>query len=162
MSLVFMIYAFQLTNRIHDLNSESELFDRRSLTIRCRATLLFIRTRVIRWFSLSSKIWQSLQLKAEVPWDYSFRWFLTFVFRISETFAVVRLIEKNRCIYRIILLISYFQNIFKFNCYIFESNDWFCFIKNLNLIYVSTEQKSIKIAFYISHQWRNKNLKSVV
>ena len=90
--------------------------------------------------------------KIEVFWDYSFRWFLTFVFRISKVFAVVRLIEKNRCIHRIALLISCFQNIFKFNCYILESNDWFCFIKNLNLIYVSTKQKSIKTAFYISHQ----------
>ena len=155
MLLVFMIYTLQLTDKIHDLNSEFELLDRRSLTIKCRATLLFIRVKIIRWFLLNNKIWQSLQyffFKVEIFWDYSFRWFLIFVFRISETSAVVRLIERNRCIHRIALLTSCFQNIFKFNCYIFESNDWFCFIKNLNLIYVSTEQKSIKTAFYISHQ----------
>ena len=48
MSLIFMIYIFQLTDRIHDLNFEFELLDRRSLTIKCRATLLFIRIKVIR------------------------------------------------------------------------------------------------------------------
>ena len=48
MFLVFMIYAFQLTDRIHDLNFEFELLDRRSLTTKCRAALLSIRARVIR------------------------------------------------------------------------------------------------------------------
>ena len=48
MLLIFMIYTLQLTNKIHDLNSEFELLDRRSLTIKCRATLLFIRVKVIR------------------------------------------------------------------------------------------------------------------
>ena len=61
MFLIFMIYVLQLTNRIYDLNFEFELFDRRSLTIKCRTTLLFIRIKVIRWFSLNNKIWQSLQ-----------------------------------------------------------------------------------------------------
>ena len=48
MFLAFMVYAFQLADRIHDLNFEFELLDRRSLTIKCRATLLLIRTRIIR------------------------------------------------------------------------------------------------------------------
>ena len=48
MFLIFMIYAFQLTNKIHDLNFEFELFDRRLLTIKCRTTLLFIRIKIIR------------------------------------------------------------------------------------------------------------------
>ena len=48
MFLIFIIYVFQLTDRIHDLNFEFELLDRRSLTTRCRATLLFIRIKVIR------------------------------------------------------------------------------------------------------------------
>ena len=48
MLLIFMIYAFQLTNKIHDLNFEFELLDRRSLTTKCRTTLLFIRAKVIR------------------------------------------------------------------------------------------------------------------
>ena len=61
MFLVFMIYILQLADRIYGLNFESELLDRRSLTIRCRATLLFIRIKVIRWSLLSSKIWQPLQ-----------------------------------------------------------------------------------------------------
>ena len=115
-----------------------------------------------RWVVKFDNRYSIFFFKIEVSWSYSFKWFLTFVLRISKTFAVVRLTEKNRCIHRIILLISCSQNIFKFNYYIFESNDWFCFIKNLNLIYVNTKQKSIKTAFYISHQWRNKNLKSVV
>ena len=62
MFLIFMIYAFQLTDRIHDLNFEFELLDRRSLTIRCRAALLFIRAKAIRWPSLDSKAWQPLHL----------------------------------------------------------------------------------------------------
>ena len=48
MFLIFIIYAFQLTNKIHDLNSEFELLNRRSLTIRYRTTLLLIRIKVIR------------------------------------------------------------------------------------------------------------------
>ena len=48
MFLIFMIYALQLTNKIYDLNFKSELLDRRSLTIKCRTTLLFIRAKVIR------------------------------------------------------------------------------------------------------------------
>ena len=48
MFLIFMIYAFQLTDKIHDLNFEFELLDRRSLIIKCRATLLFIRIKTIR------------------------------------------------------------------------------------------------------------------
>ena len=48
MFLIFMIYAFQLTDKIHDLNFEFELLNRRSLTTRCRATLLFIRVKAIR------------------------------------------------------------------------------------------------------------------
>ena len=61
MFLIFMIYAFQLADRIHDLNFEFELLDRRLLTTRCRAILLLIRARIIRWSSLGSKVWQSLQ-----------------------------------------------------------------------------------------------------
>ena len=135
------------------MNFEFKLFDRRLLTIKYRTTLLFIRIKVIRWFSLNNKIWQSLQyffFKIEFFWNYSFKLFMIFVFRISKIFVVVRLIKKNRCIHRIILLISCFQNIFKFNCYIFESNNWFCFIKNLNFIYVNTKQKNIKIVFNIN------------
>ena len=60
MFLVFIIYVFQLTNKIHDLNFELKLLDRRLLTIKCRAALLFIRVKIIRWLSLSNKIWQSL------------------------------------------------------------------------------------------------------
>ena len=48
MFLIFITYAFQLTNKIHDLNFEFELFDRRSLTIKYRTTLLLIRVKVIR------------------------------------------------------------------------------------------------------------------
>ena len=48
MLLIFMIYILQLTNKIHDLNFEFELLDRRLLTTRCRATLLFIRIKIIR------------------------------------------------------------------------------------------------------------------
>ena len=48
MFLIFMIYALQLADKIHDLNFESELLDRRSLTIKCRATLLFIRIKITR------------------------------------------------------------------------------------------------------------------
>ena len=55
MPLVFMIYALQLADKIHGLNSEFELLDRRSLATRCRAALLPIRARAIRWPSLSSK-----------------------------------------------------------------------------------------------------------
>ena len=61
MSLIFMIYILQLADKIHNLNFESELLDRRSLTTKCRATLLSIRVKVIRWFLLNNKVWQSLQ-----------------------------------------------------------------------------------------------------
>ena len=48
MFLIFMIYVFQLTNKIYDLNFEFELFDRRLLIIKCRTTLLFVRIKIIR------------------------------------------------------------------------------------------------------------------
>ena len=145
------------------LNLNCSIGDRWQLNVVRHCCLFELKSFAgFRWVVRFGSRYSIFFFKVEVSWGYSFRWFLAFVFRISKIFVVVRLTERNRCIHRIILLISCFQNTFKFNCYIFESNNWFCFIKNLNLIYVSTEQKSIKIVFYINHQWRNKNLKPVV
>ena len=145
------------------LNLNCSIDDRWQLDIVRHCCLFELKSFVnFRWIVKFDSRYSIFFFKIEVFWSYSFKWFVTFVLRISKAFAVVRLIEKNRCIHRITLLISCSQNIFKFKCYIFESNDWFYLIKNLSLIYVSTKQKSTKIVFNISHQWRNKNLKFIV
>ena len=117
MPLVFMIYALQLAGKIHGLNPESGLLDRRSLAIRCRAALLPIRVKTIRWPSLGSKAWQPLHFDI-VQKHIIINFFEKFVKIVDDKNTIYALIyfltfNNNESI-EMLIEIRKFQNVFSF------------------------------------------------